>query len=95
MRILIHAAEFAEVLVPDCVLFGVLLPMFSSVIYLGQAIGLGIPTMGDEEVALSFLLAYLVSITVKLVLSWLVPLPTASTSFHADGSTCSKKGSVR
>jgi hypothetical protein len=92
MRILIHIGEG---LVLDLAWLGVLLPMFSSVIYLAHVIHVGIPVMIDKTFTLSVLLAYFVSIAFKLFASCLPPLVFCAPRFSPQPLETLERPSVR
>ena len=91
MGLLLQIAAFAEVLVPDLLWLGLMVPVCFTVIRVGEALGLG-TTMGiNRTFELSLLLAYLLSIAVRHRGFHPARALSESPSPQPDGSRISKR----
>jgi hypothetical protein len=91
LSLLLQFAEFAEVLIPDLLWLGLLAPVCFTLIRVGEAFGLG-TTMGiNRTFELSLLLAYLISIAVRLCGFHPAPALSESASPQPGGSRILKR----
>lgn len=90
MGILSQIVEFARILVPDLIWLSLLTPTSLSVIRLQQAIGLAAPMKSSRTFEMSLLLAYLISIAIRLLILCVAPSPPDSTNPRRSRSSVSK-----